>query len=67
MASGFQLGLSMLFYLIFTIILRNRYGRLNFTDEEQLKMGGGGGGGLVTQSCPATATPWTVATRLLCP
>ena len=57
----------MLFYLIFTIILRNRYGRLNFTDEEQLKMGGGGGGGLVTQSCPATATPWTVATRLLCP
>jgi len=35
----------MLFYLIFTIILRNRYRRLNFTDEEWLKMGGGGGGG----------------------
>ena len=25
------------------------------------------GGGLVTQLCPTLATPWTVATRLLCP
>jgi len=25
------------------------------------------GGSLVTQLCPTLATPWTVATRLLCP
>ena len=25
------------------------------------------GGGLVTQLCPTLSTPWTVATRLLCP